>query len=268
MLGSVKRLALFAALSAAAAVAVIALVAGIVGWHHRQELLIKAHEWIESHILEGSQPPTPDPARYQALSTELEHWRQQLAQRWRAAADRDERAAIEREAQLLLETTLPSLMRCWIGTPWDFNGTAAEPGRGKIACGYFVSTVLRDAGFKVNRYRLAQQPSANIIHTFVDKKHSSLVAGKSYDEFLSILSQREPGIYICGLDTHVAFIVKTSDGFRFIHSSGSKPWAVVDESSDQAGVLQRSNWRMLGNLTASKAAILSWLKGDTVKVVR
>lgn len=41
---------------------------------------------------------------------------------------------------------IDSLMPCWYGTPWDFNGCTTEPGKGSIACGYFVSTVLRDAG--------------------------------------------------------------------------------------------------------------------------
>lgn len=57
-----------------------------------------------------------------------------------------------------------SLMPCWYGTPWDFNGCTADPGKGSIACGYFVTTVLRDAGLQLNRIRLAQSPSGIIIH--------------------------------------------------------------------------------------------------------
>src|SRR5687768_9423034 len=32
----------------------------------------------------------------------------------------------------------------WEGTDWDFNGTTEVPGKGSIACGYFVTTILRD----------------------------------------------------------------------------------------------------------------------------
>ena len=47
-------------------------------------------------------------------------------------------------------------------------------------------------------------------------------------------------IYIVGLDTHVAFLVwGGSEGFRFIHSSGSRPWCVVDESRADAGCCRR-----------------------------
>ena len=34
----------------------------------------------------------------------------------------------------------------WKKTAWDFNGTATKPGDGPIACGYFVTTLLRDIG--------------------------------------------------------------------------------------------------------------------------
>ena len=158
------------------------------------------------------------------------------------------------------------MMRCWLGTPWDFHGTAAKPGAGKIACGYFVSTVLRDAGFDLNRYTLAQQPSGNILKTFVPKSSCHLTSNKPYNEFVSELETFDPGIYIVGLDTHVAFIVKTPKDFRFIHSSGSHPYCVVDESRDEARVLKRSKWRILGNGTAQPKALRLWLKGSKVKI--
>src|SRR6188474_3208784 len=53
--------------------------------------------------------------------------------------------------QLLLNNIRDSLFTCWLGTPWDFYGTTQTPGKGKIACGYFVTTLLRDMGASVNR---------------------------------------------------------------------------------------------------------------------
>lgn len=159
------------------------------------------------------------------------------------------------------------MMRCWLGTPWDFNGTASRPGNGKIACGYFVSTVLKDAGFRLNRYRLAQQPSQNILRSFLPKTDCHLTVGQPYPEFVKSVAASGRGIHLVGLDTHVAFIVTSADGsFRFIHSSGSKPWCVVDESPEHAHVLRSSNWRMLGNLTANPDVIRTWLAGKTIPV--
>ena len=45
----------------------------------------------------------------------------------------------------------------WYGTPWSFGGHTAIPNQGKIACGYFISTTLRDMGINLNRYKLAQK---------------------------------------------------------------------------------------------------------------
>lgn len=62
-----------------------------------------------------------------------------------------------------------SIIPCWYGTPWNFNGCTTEPGKGSIACGYFVTTVLKDAGLQLNRIKLAQQPSGIIIHQLCNR---------------------------------------------------------------------------------------------------
>ena len=210
--------------------------------------------------------PKPDPKTYATLTKDLERWRNDLAARHAKAKTTVERAAVEADARILLETALPAMMRCWLGTPWDFNGTAKGPGDGKIACGYFVATVLKDAGFQVDRYQLAQQPSENILRSFIPRESCALSVGKEYRLFAEEVGKREPGVYVVGLDTHVAFIVVRDGGFRFIHSSGSRPWCVVDESPGEAGVLQRSNWRMLGNLTAGSNVLRRWLRTEKIVV--
>jgi hypothetical protein len=208
----------------------------------------------------------PDPQTYRVLSAELERWRLALAKRHASARNEVEREAVINDARVILEHALPAMMRCWLGTPWDFNGTADGPGKGRIACGYFVATVLRDSGFQVNRYKLAQQPSENILRSFLPKEACFLTVGMDYQVFAANLEMAQPGIYLVGLDTHVAFLVVTSDGFRFIHSSGSRPWCVVDEKRVDAVVLEKSNWRMLGNLTADTDVLKRWLKSEKIAV--
>lgn len=208
----------------------------------------------------------PDPERYAVLVSELQRWRGELAARHGKARTDAERGAAEHDARVILEHTLPAMMRCWLGTPWDFNGTASKPGGGSIACGYFVATVLKDAGFHLDRYQLAQQPSENILRSFLGKDACALTIGKPYGAFAAELGSAMPGIYLVGLDTHVAFLVVREHGFRFIHASGSEPWCVVDEGRDEAGVLQRSNWRMLGNLTADPKLIRTWLAAEKITV--
>ena len=229
------------------------------GWKFRAPLL----SLYQKHFAE--KPPEdlaekPNPARYQEIMAGLEEKRTALANRYARARTAPEISNIITESQLLLENSLPEMMRCWLGTPWDFNGTCETPGSGKIACGYFVSTILRDAGFDVERFRLAQQPSQRIIGTFIPRKKMTISAGLDYDRFVDQLIKRGPGIFIVGLDNHVGFIVvPESGGIRFIHSSGASPFCVVDEDRQNAGSLQRSSYRVTGNFTRNPDIIHGWL---------
>lgn len=237
--------------------------AGAAGWLYREQI----SAFFESPPGSDSEPAAaPDPETYTALSDDLEKNRQRLGQRYRQAGNNSERAKILGEARELLEDNLPALMRCWLGTPWDFNGTAHEPGRGEVACGYFVSSVLQDAGFRVEWARLAQQASQNILGTFVPRAEMNFLVGVPYQEFLDAVGSSGRGIYIVGLDSHVAFLVVPEEGeIRFIHSSGASPYCVVDESRDDAHVLRHSNYRVTGNLTASGEVVRSWLLGTDFK---
>ncbi|MGB1261208.1 MAG: hypothetical protein ACPG6P_14280, partial [Akkermansiaceae bacterium] len=187
--------------------------------------------------------PVPDPDSYQVTSGEMEYHRKKLLADYQAARTTAERKAVVQSARDLLELSLPEMMRCWCGTPWDFNGTATIPGEGKIACGYFVSTVMRDAGFRVERVRLAQQPSQHILRTFLPRQELTIRAGTQYDAFMDSVRGRPHGIYIIGLDKHVGFLVHNSDGLRFIHSGGLLN-RVVDESQLKAHSIKISNYRV------------------------
>jgi hypothetical protein len=245
---------------------VLPAMAGGALWWFRAPLGVWYHQVTGRLEIGVRKSPKPDPKTYQTLVSEIKRWRKELAERHRKAKDDAARAAVENDARIILEQALPAMMRCWLGTPYDFNGTASKPGNGRIACGYYVATVLMDAGFRVDRYELAKQPSENILRSFLEKDACNLSVGKPYDAFSAELAKAGPGIYLVGLDTHVAFAVIGAGGFRFIHASGSKPWCVVDEGPAEAGVLQRSNWRMTGNLTADPAVIRRWLKGEKILV--
>jgi len=244
---------------------IVALVS-VAGWCFREPLAAFWQTTTGGVELSLRQKLQPDPKTYAVLTKDLERWRGDLAVRYQKARTAAERGAVEGDARIILEKALPAMMHCWLGTTWDFNGTAKGPGRGKIACGYFVATVLQDAGFRVDRYQLAQQASGNIMQSFLAKDACALTVGEDYQAFASRVEKREPGVYVVGLDTHVAFLVVGNDGFRFIHSSGSRPWCVVDESRADAGALQRSSWRMLGNLTADPAVLKRWLKAEKIVV--
>lgn len=242
------------------------VVAAAAGWTYRAKL---GTWWRLAEIPlgpGGAERPQPDAARYQTLKKEVERWRKDLSARHAKARTAAEKDRVLAESGRFLDTVLPEMMRCWLGTPWDFNGTSEVPGEGNIACGYFVATVLRDAGFRVDRYKLARQPSQNILRSFLPRESLEVKVGVPYDGYAAQIESAAPGIRIVGLDSHVAFLVTGSDGFRFIHSSGSKPWCVVEESRANAEVLRRSNYRVQGLLTADKALLRRWLAGEKIAV--
>ena len=217
-------------------------------------------------FLTGKTKAVPDTERYEVLVGELQRWRENLSQAYDRARTAEQKAAVEGDARVLLDLILPEMMRCWVGTPYDFNGTAEKPGSERIACGYYVSTVIRDAGFRVNRYKLAQQPSENIMRTFLPGDACELKVSEDYAVYADWLERMEPGVYLIGLDTHVGFIVVRPDGMRFFHSSGADSVGVVEQSRENAWALRKSNWRMLGHLTAEPGVMRMWLNGDQVKV--
>lgn len=234
------------------------------GWKFRGPIL----HFYQKHITSTLSPRKklqPQPELYQKIINQLAEEKTHLASRYAQARSAQEISAIISESCLILEETLPQMMRCWLGTPWDFNGTCQTPGSGEIACGYFVSTILRDAGFRVERFRLAQQPSQNIIGTFLPRKEMHITAGQPYSEFISETTARGPGIKIVGLDKHVAFLVIPSTlpaSPRFIHSSGGTPKCVVDEDRENATALRNSRYRVVGNLTRNDQVIHRWLTGQ------
>ena len=95
-------------------------------------------------FLLGSAPPTT----YTELKASIIARRTELGAVY-ARSDRKDTVITTARAYLL--TTIDAQFEHWKGTPWDFNGTTRTPGEGAIACGYFVTTVLEQAGFKIER---------------------------------------------------------------------------------------------------------------------
>ncbi len=241
------------------------LATGAGGWWLWREA---EHRGLFKGIAANEEKHVPDLESYEVMEAELKKSRIDLVNAYRKARSAEQKAAVEKDARIMLELIMPEMMRCWRGTGYDFNGVAERPGQGKIACGYFVSTLIRDAGFKVNRYKLAQQPSSNILRTFTDSENCELRVGEKYDTYADWLESMEPGIYLMGLDTHVGFVVVERNGdMKFLHSSGIDKAGVVEESRDQAKAIKWSNWRMLGHFTADPEVIRMWLGGEDVRVV-
>ena len=229
--------------------------------------LVGSVSWWGMHLLEAasappvrSEPPKNLPP-YQSALAGVEERRARLAEQYAEAGGAERRKVLERARTEMVEEIHLQIMPHWFGTPWDFNGTSTVPGQGQIACGYFVSTVLRDAGLKVDRIRLAQQPSTRIIGSLTKKAHVDRLIGVGFDVFQQRLEDRGPGLFLVGLDRHVGFIVQTEREAWFVHSDGGRNQCVVKEAVASADLLRRSNWRVLAKISEDDRLVSGWLSG-------
>jgi hypothetical protein len=188
-------------------------------------------------------------SEYRKTLTELALQREVLHRRHASGSAVTRTQALEEARSLLTNALLTEIFPAWDGTGWDFNGISEVPGEGAIACGYFVTTTLRDAGFKLPRIKLAQQPSQTIIRSLCEEKTIRVFAEKPLEVVVSYLEQQGPGIYIVGLDCHTGFVVYDGTCMAFIHSSYFRPpRAVISEPIDSDNPLKRSKYRMIGKL--------------------
>jgi hypothetical protein len=139
-----------------------------------------------------------------------------------------------------------SLLPCWYGTAWDYNGTTLSPVEGKIACGYFITTTLRQSGMQINRIKLAQCPSSELIRSVCTG--IKIYSNKPVEEMISQVKKDGTGLYIAGLDFHTGFVWYDGNDVYFIHASfyGSK--CVIREKAVNCAVLKNSQLKMIGKV--------------------
>lgn len=146
---------------------------------------------------------------------------------------------------------LAAIHEKWTGTPWTFSGTSQTPKEGSIACGYFVTTTLEQAGVELDRIRLAQAASETMILAIAPGESVKRFSDTSLEGFLSSVKSQGEGYYIVGLDNHTGFLRVDSDGgIKFIHSGPGR--GVVVENPGDAPELAQSRYRVTGKVVGKK----------------
>jgi hypothetical protein len=198
--------------------------------------------------------------------TSLAQTRVELAERYKAARRAHERQLIETQAQEAVVSAITTqIFPAWYGTAWDFNGTTETPGEGFIACGYFVSTVLKHAGLQVQRYKLAQQASERIVKTLAPPRTQMRFTRKPVADVVSAVKSAGAGLYVVGLDYHVGFLVSDgSDNVDFCHSSYIEPAVVVCRNALEDPAMA-SEYTVVGRVLGPDS-ISAWLKQTPVRV--
>jgi hypothetical protein len=138
-----------------------------------------------------------------------------------------------------------SLMPYWFGTTWNFYGTTQVPQQGTIACGYFVTTILRDAHLPIQRIHLAQQTASKIINTTCIA-NSIAHFSKALDLEKYLASKPNNTLYILGLDCHVGFVIKQNGKLYFIQSGYIQPAIVKKELLNKSAEIIASKTYMIG----------------------
>jgi hypothetical protein len=225
---------------------------------NRQTVLTPAQQ-------DPSAAPSANPRNYGDARKKLEAERVALSSKYLHARTSEEKLeAINRARETMTQSIYSEFFPAWYGTTWDFNGTTETPGQGKIACGYFVSTVLRDAGVKVQRVKLAQQASENIILSLTTSAHIKRFRQTPISDFVEAVRNWGPGLYVVGLDIHVGFILNVDGQVYFIHSSYINPYSVVKEPAGDSKILASSRYRILGKISADDQFIERWLRGEEI----
>ena len=162
---------------------------------------------------------------------------------------------------LIVDDIIPA----WYGTKWDFNGTSQTPGKGEIACGYFVSTVLRDAGFRVQRIKLAQQSAEKIVLTLADSGDVVRLSRPSRDKVVKTVKRSGDGLYVVGLDYHVGFLVKKGEDVQFCHSSYVDPPLAVQCEDAMTDPALASEYYVIGRILSDEM-MRAWLTESSINV--
>jgi hypothetical protein len=206
----------------------------------------------------GCGKPAAPPARaerYASLRASIDAARKELAGRR------------EEARRFLVAKLVDELLPAWNGTPWDFYGTSQEPGRGEIACGYFVSTTLSHAGLRVERVKLAQQASERIIKSLVAAEHIARFSDVPLPKFVAAVAARGAGLYVVGLDNHVGYLIVDAGGKVWFHHSSYLSGGVIRQQALASPELERSRYRVIGKLFADDTLVDRWLGGAPVPTI-
>ncbi len=205
---------------------------------------------------------------YAARIAAIDQTRRALAVRYRRAGSKTERGRVLNEAREAFATAVASrLAPLWFGTPWEFYGTTEAPGEGTIACGYFVSTVLRDAGLRVERVRMAQQAAENIIKSLTGERYIRRFSDRPLDQFVAAVEAMGDGLFVVGLDYHVGMLSVRGGSAWFLHSTSSGCSCALEERARDSGDLAASRYRVIGKISDDDRLILKWLERKRIATV-
>lgn len=191
------------------------------------------------------------PMDYNRCKQQVIALKKQLGAQWQQLSRTQKQA---RFTQLVADSILPY----WLGTAWGFYGTTETPQQGQIACGYFVTTTLRDAGLPLQRTKLAQCASEQMIRTLVQPAYIQRFSHVPLADFVAAIKKQGYGLYLIGLDSHTGFLYHDGREVYFIHASYIGQKVVTKELAASSVILQASKYKITGKISADEVALDKW----------
>lgn len=194
---------------------------------------------------------------YLDLVKRIQVERDTLNQAYQKSGNVQKDSIIRVARQFVFYSITHDLFQFWYGTPWSFYGQTFVPRQGSIACGYFVTGILRDAGFNIPWYEWANLASESfIVRLSPDIKRFYM---RPVAEVKAYIKNRDNGLYIVGLDCHVGFIYKNDSLVKFVHSNYYQPLTgVMAEDFETKNPLRDSKYRVIGRLLDDNM-VISWI---------
>lgn len=214
-------------------------------------------------IFSGTAQVTNVAKAYTKLVEEIDLNRVVFSQKYTSSNTVQKDTIIKEAREYLVNTMATRLFPYWYGTKWDFNGMTRIPQKGKIACGYFVTNILTDVGFRIPRIKWAQSASEVFIKKLA-KNNLKRFSNQSIDTVENYLINAGNGLYLVGLDAHTGFIYVHEKEVRFIHADYYEPEkGVVSEKLDSHSPINDSSYRIFGKLMSDEM-MLQWLKQEFI----
>lgn len=154
----------------------------------------------------------------------------------------------------------------WYGTPWSFGGHTEVPNQGKIACGYFISTTLRDMGVKLNRYKLAQKSPIDEAKVISCGAEISNIQEETSEKAIEEIDRlTKDGIYFIGFDQgHVGYLLKQKGELFLIHSNYFAPVSVTIETIQTSRAFKSFSKFYLVDISNNDLLLERWLDNVVV----
>ncbi|MFY8180664.1 MAG: hypothetical protein ACOVLG_02725 [Flavobacterium sp.] len=200
---------------------------------------------------------------YSIAKNKIETQRKAIKANYLKASAQEKKALLQSTKQVITKNLTSTIIPFWYGTKWSFDGYTSIPKQGEITCGYFVSTTLSHAGFKLNRYKLAQKDP---------KKEAELLQIKGAIEVLEkspselkkhFIATKKDGLYFVGLDFHVGYLLKENNEVFFIHSNYINHEGVKKESITESKAFVSKKYYIVA-ITENEKLVEKWILNETV----